>query len=99
MPGPASNVHFRNNLILAQGAADPVFAVGTYTNYSSSDYNGFAPNPGADASFEWNSPPFDVRADYAAAPVARRFSTLAEYRRRPGRTRTACSSTTTCSST
>ena len=45
--GPASNVHFRNNLILSAGATlDPVFAVGTYTNYSTSDYNGFRPNPG-----------------------------------------------------
>ena len=28
------------------------FAVETYTNYSSSDYNGFRPNEGADFSFE-----------------------------------------------
>ena len=44
--GPASNQQYRNNLILAQGAFDPVLAVTTYTNYSSSDYNGFRPNPG-----------------------------------------------------
>jgi hypothetical protein len=54
--GPASNQHFRNNLILAQGAFDPVFAVTTYTNYSSSDYNGYRPNPNVSDSFEWNSP-------------------------------------------
>jgi hypothetical protein len=84
VPGPAANEHFRNNLILAQGAAGPVFAVGTFTNYSSSDYNGFAPNDGADASFQWSSPPFDVRADYAAAPVARIFRTLAEYQKATG---------------
>jgi hypothetical protein len=84
VPGPAANEHFRNNLILAQGAAGPVFAVGTFTNYSSSDYNGFAPNAGADVSFQWSSPPFDVRADYAAAPVARSFRTLAEYQKATG---------------
>jgi hypothetical protein len=77
--GPASNQHFRNNLILAQGAFDPVFAVTTYTNYSSSDYNGFRPNPGKADSFEWNSPPFEVRADFHGTPVTRRYKTLAEY--------------------
>ncbi len=77
--GPASNAHFRNNLVLAQGAGDPVFALGTYTNYSSSDYNGFRPNPNVDGAFEWNSPVFDVRADYTKNPVTRRFKTLAEY--------------------
>ena len=30
----------------------------TYTNYSSSDYNGFRPNEGAEFSFGWMSPPF-----------------------------------------
>ncbi len=82
--GPAANEHFRNNLVLAQGAAGPVFNVGTFTNYSSSDYNGFAPNAGAEVSFQWSSPPFDVRADYAAAPVPRTFRTLAEYQKATG---------------
>jgi hypothetical protein len=77
--GPASNVHFRNNLVVAQGAGDAVFAVGTYTNYSSSDYNGFRPNPGVDGSFEWNSPPFEKGAEYDKAPTVRKFRTLAEY--------------------
>jgi hypothetical protein len=65
--GPASNVHFRNNLIVAQDALDPVFAVGTYTNYSTSDYNAFRPNPGTDGAFEWNTPPAGVAADYKTA--------------------------------
>jgi hypothetical protein len=82
--GPASNAHFRNNLILAQGAGDPVFALGTYTNYSSSDYNGFRPNPNVDGAFEWNSPVFEVRSDYTKGPVTRRFKTLAEYRSATG---------------
>ena len=77
--GPASNVHFRNNLIVAQDALDPVFAVGTYTSYSTSDYNAFRPNPGKDGAFEWNTPPAGVAADYKTAPVVHRFKTLREY--------------------
>ncbi len=82
--GPASNQHFRNNLILAQGAFDPVFAVTTYTNYSSSDYNGFRPNPGKVDSFEWNSPKFDVRAAFGAPTVGRQYETLKAYQEATG---------------
>ena len=32
--GPASNIHFLNNLILGDGWADPVLNLRTYTNYS-----------------------------------------------------------------
>ncbi|HET8699932.1 MAG TPA: hypothetical protein VFO94_20785, partial [Gammaproteobacteria bacterium] len=78
-PGPASNAHFRNNLILAEGAAEAVFNVGTFTNYSSSDYNGFRPNPGAKTSFQWSSPPFEKRAEYIEAPITRQFATLRDY--------------------
>jgi hypothetical protein len=77
--GPASNVHFRNNLVLAQGAGDTVFAVGTYTNYSSSDYNGFRPNPGVENSFEWSTPAPEERAVYSKSPISHRFKTLADY--------------------
>jgi hypothetical protein len=77
--GPASNVHFRNNLIVSQEELDPVFAVGTYTNYSTSDYNAFRPYPGKDGGFEWNTPPPAVPADYKSAPVVHRFKTLREY--------------------
>jgi len=61
-----------------------VFTVGTFTNYSSSDFNGFAPNAGAAVSFQWASPPFDKRADYVAPLVARVFKTLAEYQKATG---------------
>ncbi|MCC6540152.1 MAG: hypothetical protein IT162_21570 [Bryobacterales bacterium] len=62
--GQASNLHLRNNLILGQNSAPAIFSVGTYTNYSSSDYNGFRPNPGAPFSFQWNSPRWEVPADF-----------------------------------
>jgi hypothetical protein len=77
--GPASNQHFRNNLILAQGAFNPVFAVTTYTNYSSSDYNGFRPNPNTDDSFEWNSPPFGTAAAFGLPTTDRRYRSLRDY--------------------
>ncbi len=77
--GPASNVHFLNNLMLGDGWADPVFSLNTFTNYSTSDYNGFRPNPGAKYSFEWDSPPFEVPADYKGKRATRRFQTLKEY--------------------
>ena len=43
MLGAVSNVHFRNNLILGKSETTETFAIETYTNYSSSDYNGFRP--------------------------------------------------------
>ena len=91
--GSSANVHWRNNLMLGENSAPAIFSVNTNTNYSSSDYNGFRPNPGAAFSFEWNSPRSDTRVDYSslissggrggptsnAALEARRFPTLAEY--------------------
>jgi hypothetical protein len=91
----ASNVHYRNNLILGKSDTLETFAVETNTNYSSSDYNGFRPNEGATFSFEWSSPPFNVRANFpgeagalgvqeqtkleASSRERRRFKTLKEY--------------------
>src|SRR5215469_4987884 len=77
--GPASNQQYRNNLILAQGAFDPVFAITTYTNYSSSDYNGFRPNAGKADSFEWNSPPFGTNSAFGAPTTDRRYRSLRDY--------------------
>jgi len=68
--GSSANAHWRNNLMLGENAAAAIFSVSTNTNYSSSDYNGFRPNPGAATSFQWNSPPASVLADYGPAPAA-----------------------------
>ena len=62
--GSSANVHWRNNLMLGENSAPAIFSVTTNTNYSSSDYNGFRPNPGAAPAFQWNSPRWDVAADY-----------------------------------
>ena len=79
----SSNVHWRNNLMLGQNALAAIFSVNTNTNYSSSDYNGFRPNPGNDA-FNWNSPPSDVGmipadGSSSAKIVTRKFATLDAY--------------------
>jgi len=77
--GPVSNLHFRNNLVLGQGAYPEIFTADTFTSYSSSDYNGFRPNPGAAQSFVWNSPPRNVVADFAKDREKRSFPTLQAY--------------------
>ena len=70
----ASNVHYRNNLILGKSETLETFAVETNTNYSSSDYNGFRPNEGAEFSFEWSSPPLSMRANFPGEPGTLRRS-------------------------
>jgi Right handed beta helix region len=91
----ASNVHYRNNLILGKSETLETFAVETNTNYSSSDYNGFRPNEGAEFSFEWSTPPKAMRANFpgemgslstqqqaqleSRAREVRRYKTLKEY--------------------
>jgi hypothetical protein len=89
----SANIHWKNNLMLGQNSQPAILAVNTYTNYSSSDYNGFRTNPGAEFSFQWTSPQWGLQQDYrdllastgadqspknTVLPV-RRFKTLAEY--------------------
>jgi hypothetical protein len=76
--GATSNEYFLNNLILGEDTPTPVFTVSTFTNYSTSDFNAFRPNKGANHSFEWNSPPFDVSKDYKTPLTARPFKLLAD---------------------
>jgi hypothetical protein len=87
-----SNTHWRNNLFLGQHAAQQIFSVTTFTAYTSSDYNGFRPNPGVDTSFAWNSPPAGVTADYNApghtADIqGRQFRSLEAYSEATGQDR------------
>ena len=84
----SANVHWRNNLMLGQNAQAAIFSVNTNTNDSSSDYNGFRPNPSQE-SFQWNSPPASVRALPAdgtgsAKVETRKFPTLDAYARATG---------------
>jgi hypothetical protein len=98
-----SNLHFRNNLILGKSQNPGIFSIESNTNYSSSDYNGFRPNEGAEYSFEWSTPPFSVRALFpgemgalamqqqnqleAKSRERRRFKTLKEYSEATGQDR------------
>src|SRR4030095_12891859 len=51
--GASANLHWRTHLMLGPNAQAAIFNINTNTNYSSSDYNGFRPNAGAE-SFQWN---------------------------------------------
>ena len=81
----SSNVHWRNNLFLGENSQESIFAVNTFTGYTSSDFNGFRPNPGVKTSFQWSGPATPTGADYSAlAPnatrlPARQFASLGEY--------------------
>jgi hypothetical protein len=71
--GTGANRHWRNNLFLGQSTAPAIFSVTTSTPYSSSDYNGFRPNPGAAYSFQWNvQPDAPPPAGRGGAPAAGR---------------------------
>ena len=75
--GSSSNSHWRNNLMLGQSTAPAIFSVNTSDSYSSSDYNGFRPNPGAAVSFQWNVGPPPTAED--PAPSRSGFASLADY--------------------
>ena len=85
----ASNIHWRNNLMLGQNSAPAILSVNTFTSYTSSDYNGFRLNPGAKAAFQWSSPPAGTAADFTgpghnAGLESRSFTTLADYSKATG---------------
>jgi len=81
MLGPVSNVHLRNNLFVGDGWKQPVFDLKTFTNYSTSDYNGFGANAGAAYAFGWASPDFATAADFSHPLVRRSYATLADYQK------------------
>jgi len=90
--GTPQNTHWRNNLMLGQNSTPMIFSVTTNTNYTSSDYNGFRPNPGAAMSFRWSSPPFTVAMTPSGPGLqpnleTRDFATLAQYSQATGQDR------------
>jgi len=75
-----SNAQFYNNLVLGHNPGEILVELGTFTNYTALDYNGYRPNDGATNNFEYNSPPFGVAADYNTAHlVTRLYPTLTAY--------------------
>ena len=75
----SANAHWRNNLMLGQSTAPAIFSVNTSTNYSSSDYNGFRPNPGADGVVPVERRGRRAGCRGAARREPREFATLADY--------------------
>lgn len=82
---PASNIHYRNNLVLGNGAWPTIFSSDEFTAYSSSDYNGFRPHPRSDRSFAITFVPDMLRSYGVEDRLTREFSSLAEYSRVTGR--------------
>ena len=83
--GPASNLHFRNNLILGQGSWPEVFSIETFTPWSTSDFNGFHAATAGASLFAWAAPSGTV-ADYDARAQrpSQSFPTLKAYSDRTG---------------
>ncbi len=85
---PGSNEHFRNNLFVGDNWKEPVFNLATFTNYSSSDYNGWRVNPQAPYAFAWTSPPFGNPPVYKnSGLIERHYKTLAEFQQATGQDR------------
>jgi hypothetical protein len=75
-----SNAHFRNNLFMGTGKSGrPVATFPNATAYSTSDYNGYRPNP-ADNNFRWVSPSGKLR-DYSITmnEEGEAFSSLEQF--------------------
>jgi hypothetical protein len=83
--GNTQNSHWRNNLMLGQNSAPAIFSITTNSSYTSSDYNGFRPNPGAGTAFAWNLPnqggnrEFATLGEYSQATSQDRNSVLLDY--------------------
>jgi hypothetical protein len=85
----ASNIHWRNNLMLGQNVAPAILSVNTFTSYTTSDYNGFRVNPDAKVAFQWSAPPSGTMSDFTgpshtAKLESRTFTTLVEYSKATG---------------
>jgi len=86
--GNGSNHHYRNNLIIGSGSTSPLLSMSTFTNYSSSDYNGFSPHPNQTTRYRWASPPFDVVRSWDSADlVTRNYASLPAYQAGTGQDR------------
>jgi len=62
--GPISNGHFRNNLVLSGTPTAGAFSIATFTDYTSSDYNGFMSGAQARNQFAWRGPKPGIRQSY-----------------------------------
>lgn len=82
---PYSNAHFRNNLFL--GRDTPNRGVMVWANATadySSDYNGYRPNRGVNAQYQWLAPESGKTAYAPKKQDWRSFATLLEFRKATG---------------
>jgi hypothetical protein len=82
---PSANVHFRNNLFL--GTDHPgrgIMAWANATDAFSSDYNGFRPNQGVGAQYNWLAPAPGQRLYEPRPEDWKSFATLASFRAATG---------------
>ena len=76
-----SNSHFFNNLFMGTGTPGRPVAVFPFaTSYSTSDYNGYCPNPGEN-SYRWVSPAAGTSTDYSITiqKEGKSFKTLKDF--------------------
>ncbi len=82
---PYSNAHFRNNLFL--GRDTPGRGIMTWANATgaySSDYNGYRPNKGVAAQYQWLAPKPGGQAYEPKPEDWKTFATLADFRTATG---------------
>ncbi len=85
MRDPSSNLHYRNNLFL--GRDTPNRGIMTWANATaaySSDYNGFRPNKGVAAQYNWLAPAPGQQVYEARREDWKSFATLADFRAATG---------------
>jgi hypothetical protein len=82
---PYSNVHWRNNLFLGRDMPDRgIMSWANATAAFSSDYNGFRPNKGVAAQYNWLAPATGQTAYEPKREEWKSFATLAEFRAATG---------------
>jgi hypothetical protein len=82
-----SNAHFRNNLFLGTDFPKrPILRTGTFTGYSTLDYDGFRPNQNAEVQFQWKCPDSGRLQDYTIGKQTpwQSFASLAEFSKGTG---------------
>lgn len=82
---PSSNMHYRNNLFLGRDTPDRgIMAWANATDAYSSDYNGFRPNKGVTAQYQWLGPQPGQRLYEPKPGDWKSFGTLADFRTATG---------------
>ena len=82
---PYTNAHFRNNLFLGRDTPERgIMAWANATDVYSTDYNGFRPNKGVAAQYNWLAPKKGETAYEARRENWKSFATLADFRSATG---------------